>query len=132
MTEATAVQASALEGATASVSGTSAAARLMRAHLRALGAAVHDGSTTNAAEAIITLRNGGRHEVTVDWAGPVTVPGLHDETTAQAACGVMHVHGRRSGSPRGIGVDYCGTAAGVLAMTGLLAAILRGEPRVRT
>ncbi|WP_154697128.1 CoA transferase [Lentzea guizhouensis] len=104
----------------------------MRAHLRALGAEVHNGSTENAAEAIITLRNGDRHEVTVDWAGPVTVPGLHDEATVQAACGVMHVHGRRSGSPRGIGVDYCGTAAGVLAMTGLLAAILRGEPRVRT
>ncbi|WP_090102120.1 CoA transferase [Lentzea jiangxiensis] len=132
MTEATAVHASALEGATASVSGTSAAAGLMRAHLRALGAEVHDSSTENAAEALIVLRNGDRHAVTVDWAGPVMVPGLHDEATVQAACGVMHVHGRRSGSPRGIGVDYCGTAAGVLAMTGLLAAVLRGEPRVRT
>ncbi len=132
MTEATAVQASALEGATASVAGMSAAARLMRAHLRALGAEVHDGSTENAAEAVVTLRNGDQHAVTVDWAGPVTVPGLHDEATVQASCGVMHVHGRSSGSPRGIGVDYCGTAAGVLAMTGLLAAILRGEPQVRT
>jgi crotonobetainyl-CoA:carnitine CoA-transferase CaiB-like acyl-CoA transferase len=132
MTEATAVQASALEGATASVTGTSAAARLMRTHLRALGAEVHEGLTHNAAEAVVTLHNGDRHEVVVDWAGPVTVPGLHDEATVQAACGVMHVHGRRSGSPRGIGVDYCGTAAGVLGMTGLLAAILRGEPHVRT
>ncbi|GHH27871.1 CoA transferase [Lentzea cavernae] len=132
MTEATAVQVSALDGATASVSGTSAAARLMRAHLRALGAEVGGGSTEHAAEAVVVLRNGDRHEVVVDWAGPVTVPGLRDEATVQAACGVMHVHGRSSGSPRGIGVDYCGTAAGVLAMTGLLAAILRGEPRVRT
>ncbi|MDX3659825.1 CoA transferase [Streptomyces sp. ID05-26A] len=132
MTEATAVQVSALEGATASVSGTSAAARLMRSHLRALGAEVHNGHSRNAAEAVVTLHNGDQHAVVVDWAGPVTVPGVRDEATVQAACGVMHVHGRRSGSARGIGVDYCGTAAGVLAMTGLLAAILRGEPRVRT
>ncbi|MEU7474581.1 CoA transferase [Lentzea sp. NPDC042327] len=132
MTEATALHALALEGATASVSGTSAAARVLRAHLRALGAEVHTGFAERPAEAVLVLDGGDRHEVVVDWAGPVDVPGLRDEATVQAACGVMHVHGRRSGSPRGLGVDHCGTAAGVLAVTGLLAAVLRGAPRVRT
>lgn len=47
--------------------------------------------------------------------------GVHDEATAQAATGVMAVHGRRDGAPRGLAADYTATAAGVLAVQGLLA-----------
>ncbi|MEV0674924.1 CoA transferase [Actinosynnema sp. NPDC050436] len=153
----------ALDGATAAVSGSSAAAQVLREHLAALGAEVTAGDDhgriggsqrsslqhdredllgtgrggpfdDTAAHAVLSLPT-GRHSVVVDWAGPVDVPGLRDEATAQAACGVMHVHGRRSGAPRGPAVDYCGTAAGVLATTGLLASVLRhpdGEHEVRT
>ncbi|MEU4806150.1 CoA transferase [Actinosynnema sp. NPDC023587] len=130
----------ALDGATAVVSGAGAAAQVLREHLAALGAEVAGGRGGGgpdddvAARAVLDLR-GGRHAVTVAWAGPVDVPGLRDEATAQAACGVMHVHGRRGGTPRGLAVDHCGTAAGVLATTGLLASALRhpeGGPEVRT
>lgn len=35
----------------------------------------------------------------VTVAGPVDLP-LTGELDVQAACGIMHVHGRRSGGPR--------------------------------
>ncbi|MBM7775539.1 crotonobetainyl-CoA:carnitine CoA-transferase CaiB-like acyl-CoA transferase [Actinokineospora baliensis] len=118
-----------------SVSGSGATATVLRDHLAHLGLEVVDGGATDlAAEAVLDVP-GGRHVVRVDWAGPVAVPGLRDEATVQAACGVMHVHGRSTGSPRGLGVDHCGTAAGVLAVTGLLAGVLReplGEHVVET
>ncbi|GAA2980193.1 CoA transferase [Actinokineospora diospyrosa] len=118
-----------------SVSGSSAAAAVLRDHLAFLGLeVVRGGPTELAAEAVLDVP-GGRHVVRVDWAGPVAVPGLRDEATVQAACGVAHVHGRSTGSPRGLGIDYCGTAAGVLAVTGLLASALRdplGEHVVET
>ncbi|MEU3364290.1 CoA transferase [Streptomyces althioticus] len=47
-----------------------------------------------------------------------------DEATAQAATGIMAVHGRRDGSPRGLAADYAATAAGVLTVQGLLAELL--------
>ncbi|MFE9452235.1 hypothetical protein [Streptomyces sp. NPDC006739] len=34
----------------------------------------------------------------VDWQGPLRVP-LADEHAVQAACGIMHVHGRAAGRP---------------------------------
>ncbi|WP_370941998.1 CoA transferase [Amycolatopsis sp. cg5] len=55
----------------------------------------------------------------IRWDGPVA-----DEATAQASCGVMHVHGRSRGEPNGMGVDLVGTAARVLAGTGAQAALL--------
>ncbi|MBQ0826217.1 CoA transferase [Streptomyces tagetis] len=58
--------------------------------------------------------------------------GVVDEATAQAATGIMAVHGRRDGGPRGLAVDYAATATGVLAVQGLLAALLaraRGDGR---
>ncbi|MBJ3813141.1 CoA transferase [Streptomyces flavofungini] len=48
----------------------------------------------------------------------------HDEATTQAATGIMAVHGRRDDAPRGLGADYAATAAGVLAVQGLLAQLL--------
>ncbi|MFJ2737515.1 MULTISPECIES: CoA transferase [unclassified Streptomyces] len=47
-----------------------------------------------------------------------------DEATVQAATGVMAVHGRRDGTPRGVAVDYTATATGVLAVQALLTGLL--------
>jgi len=57
----------------------------------------------------------------IDWAGPVGHP-LPDENAVQAACGIMHVHGRAAGAPQRLGVDYASTLAGVLGTQGVLAA----------
>ncbi|AXB47999.1 CoA transferase [Amycolatopsis albispora] len=64
------------------------------------------------------------------WAGPISLP-LADEPMVQAACGLMHVHGRRYGRPEPIAVDYARTVAGVFARQGALAASIataRGLP----
>ncbi len=60
-------------------------------------------------------------ELTVDWAGPVRLP-LVDEHLVQAACGIMHVHGRARGEPTPLAVDYATAVAGVLASQGVFAA----------
>ena len=59
----------------------------------------------------------------IDWAGPVGLP-LADEASVQAACGIMHVHGRRFGRPEPLAVDYASTTAGILAGQGILAALI--------
>ncbi|HWE88242.1 MAG TPA: CoA transferase [Pseudonocardiaceae bacterium] len=59
----------------------------------------------------------------IGWAGPVDLP-LADELSVQAACGIMHVHGRRFGRPTALAVDYVSAVAGVLAAQGLLAGSL--------
>lgn len=87
------------------------AAALAREHLRGLGT--------------------GRVELTVDWAGPVRLP-LVDEHLVQAACGIMHVHGRARGEPLPLAVDYATAVAGLLAAQGVLAAELGGARAVRT
>lgn len=61
------------------------------------------------------------HEI--DWAGPVALP-LSEEREVQAACGIMHVHGRAAGRPTPLAVDYATTASGVLAAQGVLAALI--------
>ncbi|WP_433563090.1 CoA transferase [Nocardia sp. CA-151230] len=126
-----------LAGATATVSGSGAAAEVLRIHLDALGAAVTVGDLPRgvAATAHLALPDGTRRELTVDWAGPVAETALTNETAVQAICGVMHVNGRRAGRPRGLSVDYCETAAGALAGTALLASLLTapgGFARVET
>ncbi|MEV6824979.1 CoA transferase [Amycolatopsis sp. NPDC051102] len=88
---------------TATLPATHPAARLARDHLAALGA----GGTTV--------------EPDVGWAGPVDLP-LTDEVLVQAACGIMHVHGRARGGPEPLSIDYATAAAGVLATAGVLAA----------
>lgn len=123
-----------LERARARISGSGAAAELLRWHLEALGAAVeHVGPCPAERAATVQLRTPDqRRELVVEWAGPVA--GVVDEATAQALCGVMHVHGRRDGRPRGMGVDLCSTAAAALGLTGLLASLLDGrlDAEVRT
>ncbi|MFF7790906.1 CoA transferase [Streptomyces sp. NPDC007991] len=59
----------------------------------------------------------------IDWQGPLRVP-LTDEHAVQAACGIMHVHGRAAGAPAPLAVDYASTVAGVLAAQGVCAALL--------
>ncbi|MEW2157340.1 CoA transferase [Streptomyces sp. NPDC007189] len=56
----------------------------------------------------------------LDWAGPVTAD-LPDERAVQAACGVMHVHGRAIGAPVPLAVDYASVVAGALAALGTTA-----------
>ncbi|WP_055627208.1 CoA transferase [Streptomyces hirsutus] len=50
--------------------------------------------------------------------------GAVDEATVQAATGIMAVHGRRDGTPRGLAADYTATATGVLTVQALLAGLL--------
>jgi crotonobetainyl-CoA:carnitine CoA-transferase CaiB-like acyl-CoA transferase len=68
---------------------------------------------------------GGASEVdcAVSWSGPVDLP-LNSELSVQAACGIMHVHGRKVGRPTPLGVSYASVAAQVLAGQGLLAALV--------
>ncbi|MEU6466590.1 CoA transferase [Streptomyces sp. NPDC046976] len=58
---------------------------------------------------------------TLDWAGPVGRE-LPDERAVQAACGLMHIHGRATGGPAPLAVDYASVVAGVLAAQGVTAA----------
>ncbi|MFK0043625.1 CoA transferase [Streptomyces sp. NPDC090741] len=64
-----------------------------------------------------------RQDATVSWSAH-RASGMTDEATVQAATGIMAVHGRRDGAPRGLAVDYAATATGVLAVQGLLAGLL--------
>ncbi|MEV7502620.1 CoA transferase [Streptomyces sp. NPDC093018] len=57
----------------------------------------------------------------LDWAGPVGRE-LPDERAVQAACGLMHIHGRATGGPAPLAVDYASVVAGVLAAQGVTAA----------
>lgn len=66
----------------------------------------------------------------VTVAGPVDLP-LAGELDVQAACGIMHVHGRRFGRPTPLGLDYASILAAELAELGSVAVGLardRGIP----
>lgn len=66
----------------------------------------------------------------VTVAGPVDLP-LAGELDVQAACGIMHVHGRRFGEPTPLGLDYASILAAELAEMGTVAVSLardRGIP----
>lgn len=129
-----------LARAEAVVAGDGVVAHVLADHLRALGADVRLAALPAtephdvAARVALTGTDGVRRDLYVDWAGPVDAPGVADEATVQALAGVMHVHGRRSGEPRALAVDYCSTAAAVLGVTGLLASLLTDRPdgEVRT
>ncbi|MEV6736376.1 CoA transferase [Streptomyces sp. NPDC051104] len=89
---------------------------LIAEHLRLLGAETDGGSGGR-----LTVIGGDIGGVTArsTWGETAT-----DEATVQAATGIMAVHGRRDGAPRGLAVDYAATATGVLAVQGLLAGLL--------
>ncbi|WP_329620532.1 CoA transferase [Streptomyces sp. NBC_01255] len=112
-----------LEALRFGIEGPPALTRVVADHLRRLGARASDG---DAGE--IVLGGGGFAPVTARTAWGELGSGIEDEATAQAATGVMAVHGRRHGAPRGLGVDYLATATGVLTVQGLLAALI-GQAR---
>lgn len=99
-------------------------------HLRLLGARA-DEADAGDPSGRVTLSGGGFDPVgaTATWADPAS--GLVDEATVQAATGVMAVHGRRDGSPRGLAVDYVATATAVVTVQGLLAGLV-GQARGAT
>ncbi|MFG3041362.1 CoA transferase [Streptomyces sp. NPDC048330] len=101
------------------IGGPPAVTRVVADHLRRLGGRVRDRDADE-----ITLGGGGFEDVDARTAWGAHGSGIEDEATAQAATGVMAVHGRRHGSPRGIGVDYLATATGVLTVQGLLAGLV--------
>lgn len=103
-------------------------------HLRLLGATVKEDTTSPGRFA----DDEWRLELLGDVAVTCVVTGWgdldkgpFDEALAQAACGVMAVHGRATGGPRRLGVDYASVFAGVLAVQSILACALgqlRGVP----
>lgn len=109
------------------------------AHLRMLGAAPGPDADQGHPELRLTGAEFTPVAAEAQWsAGPAAgARGIVDEATAQAATGIMAVHGRRDGAPRGLAVDYTATTTAVLTVQGLLAALLaqaRGgrAERVRT
>ncbi|MEJ8633273.1 CoA transferase [Streptomyces sp. MS2.AVA.5] len=93
-------------------------------HLRLLGAQAADTApgTGPAGRAVLSGEDFAPVQARTTWASPGT--GINDEATVQAATGIMTVHGRRDGDPRGLGVDYASVATGVLTVQGLLAGLL--------
>ncbi|GAA3846273.1 hypothetical protein GCM10022243_10550 [Saccharothrix violaceirubra] len=59
----------------------------------------------------------------VGWSGPLGVT-LTGEADVQAACGLMHVHGRRFGRPTALEFDYASALGAELAGLGFAAAEL--------
>jgi crotonobetainyl-CoA:carnitine CoA-transferase CaiB-like acyl-CoA transferase len=96
--------------------------RLRAAARPAVAATIADRLLRHAAPGPPEKTGPGRDTVryTVDWAGPVGAD-LPDERAVQAACGLMHVHGRATGGPLPLAVDYASVVAGVLAAQGATA-----------
>ncbi|MGA6174761.1 CoA transferase [Streptomyces sp. NPDC012600] len=141
--------------------GLATATEVVRDHLTRLGARFGPssrswhGSTAAARDPYTPTGPGTGHpytptgpETVIGLSGPHHPPGTEltlrgwpagdpapfDETTAQAATGLMALHGRANGGPRPLGTDFLSTLAGVVATQALLAAALsglRGTP-VRT
>ncbi|MET9031188.1 CoA transferase [Nocardia sp. NPDC004168] len=108
-----------LEGVQLETGGPPGPVSIAAQHLRLLGA---EPSTADHDALTLTDLDGARVETRLSWGRPDSE--VCDEATAQAAAGLMLVHGRRDGSPRGLAVDYVSTASGVLAVQGLLAALI--------
>ncbi|MFE5771135.1 CoA transferase [Streptomyces sp. NPDC056485] len=97
---------------------------LVADRLRLLGAQGEAAGQDGPASGQVVITGAGPRPVraTTGWGGPKS--GLVDEATVQAATGVMAVHGRRDGGPRGLAVDYTATATAVLTVQGLLATLV--------
>ncbi|MFD3808562.1 CoA transferase [Streptomyces sp. NPDC058619] len=97
-------------------------------HLRLLGARTDHPGPRDGPAVTATLTGGdfAPARATAAWGRPGS--GLVDEATVQAATGVMAVHGRRDGGPRGLAADYAATATAVLTVQGLLAGLV-GQAR---
>ncbi|MGH3659199.1 MAG: CoA transferase, partial [Micromonosporaceae bacterium] len=80
---------------------------------------------TVAAEVILrTAASEAPLTCVVTWSADENDTRVRDEVSAQAVCGVMHLHGRRWGRPVAIHANYCGIVAATVAMQGILAALL--------
>ncbi|KPC63950.1 acyl-CoA transferase [Streptomyces chattanoogensis] len=108
------------------VSGPAALTAPALGRLRALGATVREspGGRPGAARFAATGPGAGAVTAHTAWADVLPDADAADEATVQAATGMMQVHGRRDGGPRGLAVDYAATCASVLTVQGLLAALL--------
>ncbi|MGW7486274.1 CoA transferase [Streptomyces sp. NPDC054786] len=115
-----------LEEVEVQVSGPAALTAPALAHLRALGATAQEPPAGQPGPARFTATGPGPGEFTAHaaWADVLPAVDAADEATVQAATGMMHVHGRRDGAPRGLAVDYAATCASVLTVQGLLAGLL--------
>ncbi|GJF31346.1 hypothetical protein KNE206_40460 [Kitasatospora sp. NE20-6] len=103
------------------VSGPPALTAPAVAHLRALGATVAEERRADG-PARFEAPDGPSAELA--WADLWRPEDAADEATVQAVTGIMHVHGRRDGAPRGLARDYAATCASVLTVQGLLATLL--------
>ncbi|MFE2145768.1 CoA transferase [Streptomyces sp. NPDC059456] len=99
--------------------------------LRLLGARGEAAAQDDPATGQVVVTGAGFEPVhaATGWGGPKT--GLVDEATVQAATGVMSVHGRRDGCPRGLAVDYTATTTAVLTVQGLLATLIGSARGIR-
>ncbi|GHC98782.1 hypothetical protein GCM10010313_08170 [Streptomyces violarus] len=96
--------------------------RLRAAVRPAVAAAIAGRLLRHAVPDLPEMSGPGRETLryTVAWAGPVDAD-LPDERAVQAACGLMQVHGRATGGPLPLAVDYASVVAGVLAAQGATA-----------
>ncbi|MFC8284982.1 CoA transferase [Streptomyces cyaneofuscatus] len=123
--------------------GLATATEVVRDHLTRLGARFGPGSgpwhpdgsaapaqdryATAGPETVIGLSGPHARGTDLTLRGwPTGDPTPFDETTAQAATGLMALHGRANGGPRPLGTDYLSTLTGVVATQALLAAALSG------
>ncbi|MEU5988713.1 CoA transferase [Spirillospora sp. NPDC047418] len=131
-----------LDGTVVRALGDSRAIRVAAARLRALGCLVETGGAAppdapagwlGVVHAPFVSGDRALPECRIGWSGPVAVP-MAGERDVQAACGIMHVHGRATGGPRALPVDFASVCAGVLAVQAIAAgmlAVLRGGTPVR-
>ncbi|TDD79081.1 CoA transferase [Actinomadura darangshiensis] len=131
-----------LDGTVVRALGDSLAVRVAAARLRALGCVVETGDAAppdapagwlGVVQASFVPGDRGLPECRICWSGPVRVP-MAGERDVQAACGIMHVHGRATGAPRVLRVDFASVCAGVLAAQAIVAgllAVVRGGTAVR-
>ncbi|MGW8765629.1 CoA transferase [Streptomyces sp. NPDC055815] len=110
------------------VTGPPPLTRVVTDHLGRLGARPRPTGASDGGDARTVLTGDGFAPATARAAWGPPGSGLVDEATAQAATGVMAVHGRRDGAPRGLAADYLATATGVLTVQGLLAELI-GQAR---
>ncbi|MFJ8982952.1 CoA transferase [Streptomyces sp. NPDC102282] len=99
-------------------------------HLLALGAHHEPGST--AQERLTLVPEDGMPDLVCEV---LSFPGVAGpplgETALQAVAGLMAVHGHAAGEPRRLPLDYVSACSGVLAVQGVLAALIarqRGTP----
>ena len=103
-----------------SLPGWQGLSRALQHHGQCLGLRALDGLAEGAA---LQLAHADLHPVHMRFVAP---PGLPLESTSefiqQAACGLMSVHGRASGRPQALGVDYLAALNAALAWQASLAA----------